>query len=53
MNHLIDVNPVPNWVLLFSKFLALFKNGKAYEYNDYGIEITKQALVLRNRTPSL
>lgn len=25
MNHLIDVTPVPNWVLLFSKFLALFK----------------------------
>ncbi|MEZ7506787.1 M1 family aminopeptidase [Flavobacterium sp. Arc2] len=25
MNHLIDVTPIPNWVLLFSKFLALFK----------------------------
>jgi ABC-2 type transport system permease protein len=25
MNHLIDVTPIPNWVLLFSKFLALLK----------------------------
>lgn len=25
MNHLIDVTPTPNWVLLFSKFLALIK----------------------------
>jgi ABC-2 type transport system permease protein len=25
MNFLIDVTPIPNWVLLFSKFLALLK----------------------------
>ena len=25
MNHLIDVTPIPNWVLLFSKFLALLQ----------------------------
>ncbi|MDI1316733.1 M1 family aminopeptidase [Flavobacterium sp.] len=25
MNHLIDVTPTPNWVLLFSKFLAIVK----------------------------
>lgn len=25
MNHLIDVTPIPNWVLLFSKFLAIIK----------------------------
>jgi ABC-2 type transport system permease protein len=25
MNHLIDVTPIPNWVLLLSKFLALVK----------------------------
>ena len=25
MNHLIDVTPIPNWVLLFSKFLAIVK----------------------------
>lgn len=24
-NHLIDVTPIPNWTLLFSKFLALLK----------------------------
>ncbi|MDQ7960238.1 ABC transporter permease/M1 family aminopeptidase [Flavobacterium lindanitolerans] len=25
MSHLIDVTPIPNWVLLFSKFLAIVK----------------------------
>lgn len=25
MNHLIDVTPIPNWVLLFSKFIAVVK----------------------------
>lgn len=25
MNHLIDVTPIPNWVLLFSKFIAIVK----------------------------
>lgn len=25
MNHLIDVTPIPNWVLLLSKFLAIVK----------------------------
>ena len=25
MNHLIDVTPTPNWVLLFSKFIAIVK----------------------------
>lgn len=25
MNHLIDVTPIPNWVLLFSKFLAIIR----------------------------
>lgn len=25
MNHLIDITPTPNWVLLFSKFLAIIK----------------------------
>lgn len=24
-NHLVDVTPIPNWVLLFSKFIALVK----------------------------
>jgi ABC-2 type transport system permease protein len=25
MSHLIDVTPIPNWVLLFSKFIAVVK----------------------------
>ena len=25
MGHLVDVTPIPNWVLLFSKFIALIK----------------------------
>jgi ABC-2 type transport system permease protein len=40
MNHLIDVTPIPNWVLLFSKFLACCKCKLSLDsYHDCGITI--------------